>query len=796
MKISYNWLKKYIGLSTSAEDLTDLLTFIGIEVEAIEEIGKFLQQIKVAKIVNKQKHPDADKLSICTVFDGIQNINIVCGAPNCATNQKVALAPVGTDLGSFKIKKTKIRGVESCGMLCSEKELGLTNNHDGILVLPDSAVEGTSLADFFEIKDVVYDVEITPNRPDLLGMIGVARDIAAKLNLTVNYPNPKLSEGKERITDLLELENRNSSECTRYLARVIKGVTVRESPMWLQNTLRAVGIKPINNIVDVSNYVMMEYGHPLHAFDYDKIIDRKIVVRNAQAGENISALDNFDYELISSDLVIADTKKPIALAGIIGGSNSHITNETVNIVIESANFKYSTVRKTASRLKINTDSSYRFERNMSDENAVIASVRAAELILALAGGELAEGSLDSYPSPNSQTSIVLRIERANKLLSLDLSADTIISFLIPLGLVVTESSEEIITFLIPHFRKDLEREIDLIEEIIRLHGYNKVGQKTFPQKIMNRKKFYLRRNLQDFLIQRGFFEVVNWPFSDPEDLDRLKLSGEDDRKKCIFLKNPLGTRFSIMQTSLLPNLLKNSLHNINHGVKSFRLFELTKVYLDKSNTLATEEYHLSFVMTGNLQNTFWREKESMLDFFDLKGLSEDLLEFCGIYNFVMSPISRSYYHPGLAVSLSIDEDCFGEFGKLDAKVLEDFGIEQEFFYFDINLERIINHDIVKTKDFIKMPKYPDVQRDISFIVSKDFHYSEIRNSIISVSPKLISNVVLFDEYKGKGINEGCRSLSISLTLSSDNNTLTDEICNKTIDKIFAKLTQDFAIEKR
>jgi len=416
MKISYNWLKEYLDFDLSAEELQDKLTFAGIEVEAVIRLGEELKQIKIAKILKREKHPAADKLSVCKVDDGEGIKQVVCGAPNCDANQFVAFAPVGAQVGEFKIKKAKLRGVESFGMICSEQELGISDNHDGIMVLPQNAPLGKDLASFLHLEDTVYDVEITPNRPDLLGMIGVARDLSALLNLQLKLPEISISENEEKIEDTLKLENKIPKLCTRYTARVIKNLKIAESPDWLKKKLISVGLRPINNVVDVTNFVMMEFGHPLHAFDLNKLQANTIIVRNAENGEKLPALDENTYSLREHDIVIADVSKPIALAGIIGATNSHITSETTDIVIEAANFLYSSIRKTSGRLKISTDSSYRFERNMSDETTEIAGKRAAQLILEIAGGKLLRGKLDSYPQPVSENIVMLRPERVRKVL--------------------------------------------------------------------------------------------------------------------------------------------------------------------------------------------------------------------------------------------------------------------------------------------------------------------------------------------------------------------------------------------
>jgi len=419
MKISYNWLKQYIDINLSVTELEEKMTFSGIEVEAVEKLGQELKQIKIAEIVEKQAHPESDHLAICQVNDGKETMQVICGAPNCAAGQKVAFASIGCQIGDFKIKKAKLRGQVSFGMLCSEKELGLSEEHDGIMVLPETATVGQDLASYYKLEDTCYDVEITPNRSDLLGMIGVARDLSSQLNIPVTLPEVKLEEGTGDINEFLKLENKATDLCTRYTARLIKGVEIKESPDWLKERLISVGLRPINNVVDVTNFVMMEYGHPLHAFDYKKISDNRIIIRRAEEKENIPALNELEYSLADTDLVIADTSKPLALAGIIGAENSHITDSTTDIVIEAANFLNTAVRKTNYRLKISTDSSYRFERDIADETAEIVSRRAAALILEVAGGTLVGGMLDSYPDPKPLAEVSVRPSRVARIIGIE-----------------------------------------------------------------------------------------------------------------------------------------------------------------------------------------------------------------------------------------------------------------------------------------------------------------------------------------------------------------------------------------
>ncbi|MEA2097244.1 MAG: phenylalanine--tRNA ligase subunit beta [Candidatus Cloacimonadota bacterium] len=796
MKISYNWLKRYIDLKLSPEELKDRMTFAGIEVEAVEKLGRDLRQIKIAQVVKFEQHPNAEKLSICQVDDGIEVKQVICGASNCKNGIKVAFAGIGTQIQDFKIKKAKLRGEISFGMLCSEDELGISDDHDGIMILPEDAPVGTDLASYLGIEDICYDVEITPNRPDLLGIIGVARDLSALLKLPLILPEPKLNESNEPIEDHLSLKNEVPELCTRYTARIIKKVEIKESPSWLKKQLISVGLRPINNVVDITNFVMMEFGHPLHAFDYSLINGKRIIVRKAKENEKFPALDEITYKLNTDDIVIADEERAIALAGIIGGENSHITSDTKDIVIESANFLYSSIRKTAGRMKISTDSSYRFERDITDEVAELASVRACELILDIAGGKLIKGKLDSFPSKKELRKVSIRPSRVKKILSIEITSKQITDYLIALGLIFIKESEDKLKFEIPYYRKDLTREIDLIEEVIRLNGYNNVPTFLRSQNIMNKLVFYTRRKVKDTLVNYGFSEVINWNFGDPKDLDKFNIKKEDLRRNFAKLKNPLGDSFSIMRSMLLPSLLKNALYNINHGQKNIRIFELKKVFTRKDEKLATEKLHLSGLLYGELDPVYWKDNSEQIDFYDVKGITESILAELKVENCEYKMSDEPYYQPGIGASIITSGKTIASLGKIDPKIAVKYDIDIPIFAFDIDLDAIFAMDIFSDSVFENIPKFPPILRDISFVISKEHKYVNIIETIKKVGKKSISKIVLFDEFAGKNIKEGFHSLTFSLVFSSDTKTLTDEYINNILKKVISALKNSYNAEMR
>ncbi|MDA3813390.1 MAG: phenylalanine--tRNA ligase subunit beta [Candidatus Cloacimonetes bacterium] len=791
MKISYNWLKRYVVLKLSPEELKNKMTFAGIEVEAVEELGSELRQIKIAQVVKFEQHPNAEKLSVCQVDVGTETVQVICGAPNCKNNIKVAFAGIGTQIQDFKIKKAKLRGEVSFGMLCSENELGISDDHDGIMILPKDAQIGTDLASYLGINDTCYDVEITPNRPDLLGIIGVARDISALLKLPLTLPESKLNESNEPISNHLSLENKVPELCTRYTARIIKNIEIKESPNWLKKQIISVGLRPINNVVDITNYVMMELGHPLHAFDYSLINGKKIIVRKAKENEEFPALDEVTYKLKIDDIIIADKKRAIALAGVIGGENSHITPKTKDIVIEAANFLYSSIRKTAGRMKISTDSSYRFERDITDENAELASVRACELILEIAGGELLKGKLDSFPTKKELKKVSIRPSRVKKILAIEISSKQIVEYLTALGLNIITETEDNLEFEIPYYRKDLTREIDLIEEVIRINGYNNVPTLTKPQNIMNKPVFYAFRKLEDTLVNYGFSEVINWNFGDPNNLDKFNIKKEDLRRNFAELKNPLGESFSIMRSMLLPGHLKKALYNIHHGQKNIRIFELKKVFTRKDEKLATEKLHLSGILSGELDPAYWKSNTQQIDFHDVKGIMEDIIAELKVENGDFQTSDEPFYQPGMGASIISDETIIASFGKIDPKVAAKYEIDIPLFAFDVDLDAIITMDLFHDQIFENIPKYPPVLRDISIVISKEHKFADIIDTIQKIGKNNISKVVLFDEFAGKNIKDGFHSLTFSLVFSSATKTLTDEYINNILKKVIKSLKNSY-----
>jgi phenylalanyl-tRNA synthetase beta chain len=780
-------------LKISPDELKEKLTFSGIEVENVIKTGEILKQIIITEVVEKEKHPDADKLSVCKVYDGQQTHQVVCGAPNCSANIKIAFAPVGTEFPDFKLKKAKLRGIESNGMICSEKELGISENHDGIMILPNDAQVGETLDKYLDITDTIYEVEITPNRPDLLGMIGIARDISAQLNIPIKeYQSGKMSFVKS--TGNFEIKNSEPILCTRYVAVRFKDVKIAPSPDWLIKKLQIADIKPINNVVDITNLVMYEFGHPLHAFDANMVEGNNIIIRKSREKELFPALDNNTYTLTGNELVIADSTKPVALAGVIGGKNSHITENTTDIILEAACFDPSITRRTSYNFKIFTDSSYRFERGMANKTCELIAERATELITKITGANVINNEiLDDYPNIKQKTIIELRPTRVKKLLGIQIDNKTIVQYMQSLGLMLINEKEDNLTFEIPEVRIDLTREIDLIEEIIRLYGYNNFPEKETEQKIMDKSIFDAKRDIKNFLVQNGFYEAINLSFTDPVYLDFLQLNDDDYRRKTVNILNPQGQSFSIMRSTLLPQLLKNALLHINHSNMNIKMFELNKIFISAP---LTETLRLSGIMTGQMLSTHWKTENQNITFFDIKGIVVNILNYLHIFDIDLYRSTEPFYLPNYGFDIKTKGKLLGSIGRLDQKVLQKFDLEGEFFVFDLDLEMIFANADFRTIKFKDTSKFPSVKRDISFIINTQHEWNDIKKTIKSINHDIIKGIFPFDEYKGQQIEEGFRSLSISILINSDVKTLQEEDIKLTMNKIIEKLKEKFNIIMR
>ncbi len=839
MKVSLQWLKQYIDLDHSIEKLRDILTFSGIEVEAVQTLSQLPDTIISARVKSAERIEGSDHLRVCMVDTGSEILQVVCGADNCSAGMIAILALPGTALGDFRIKPTKIRGVESNGMLCSEKELGLSENHAGIIAMSADTPLGVSANELFGLPDVVFELEITPNRSDLLGYLGIARDLSASTGLACKVPMADYLESEEAIESGLSIRIADPDLCPRYTARLFRGVRIADSPLWLQNRLIRAGLRPINNVVDITNFVMLETGHPLHAFDYHSLsgngATKQIIIRRAVDGERINALDGRDYSLSNDDLVIADSVKPIAIAGVIGGANSHITTDTVDIVLESAAFNPQSVRRTSYKYKINTDSSYRFERHLSAQAASYASDRATQLIIELCGAKVCQGRLDEMPNPAPERVLGLRPSRFKRIIGYELEGTRIIQYLEKLGLgfiqygdwkpgnitniedIYCFHGEQVkqgltefdpkddcvhsLYFRIPPYRIDLEREIDLIEELARLDGYDKVPQKTAISLIMDRHAFSIKRKLQDTMVSAGVYEVVNYSFDDPGHLEYLGYDVNSPQMQMMNLKNPQNANQSVMRTTLIPQLLHTLQYNLNHSEKNARVFELNKTYIKGRGDSYSEPYRLSALLTGCAGEEHWQQKDRLLDFYDVKGIAENLLESVGIASYSTRNCELPFVIASLSVCYMVNDVPLLWIGKLKPEIADRFGIDvvdlkQDIWLIDMDVDAVIQQTRALETIYQALPKYPSVQRDMSFLISDRVSYSELRDRILKIDQDIIKGVQIFDEYRGKQVPEGYRSLSLHLIFNDSEKTLTVQRVEQLFDSVQKMLLEEWHIKMR
>ncbi len=808
MRFTLSWLKEYVEFDASPEELAERLTMVGLEVESLEYMGKGLEDMVVAEIIDIRPHPNASKLVICDVTDGIKLFNIVCGAKNMKPGDKVALAKAGTLLPpSVKfpegvlIQSTKIRGELSEGMLCAENELGmgedgsikLTTGDDGILILSESAMIGDRLIDFLGLNDVVIEVGVTPNRPDCLSVIGIAREVSAILKTKVKYPDLGVSEEGEGIENLASVDVLDSDGCPRYSCRVITNVKIAPSPDWLKTKLEASGFRSINNVVDVTNFVLLELGQPLHAFDYDMLEGRKIIVRSSKNGESIDTIDGVKRPLNNEDLVICDSQRPIALAGVMGGANTEISVNSRNILLESAYFNPIRVRRTSKRTSLKSESSYRFERGIDPNGVTKALDRASELIREISGGKIAKGKIDVYPCPIKPKEVDISTRRVNSILGTDIETEKIQGIIEGLGIEAIGVKDGEISLRVPTFRVDLNREIDLIEEVARHYEYDgiPITLPAVPMKTGNSKREKtLENRVKEILASFGFLEAVNYSFDDPE---LLSLYNESEQLRIL---NPLTKESSSMRTSLITGILRNVSLNMNHQVQDIRIFEIGKAYIPKENGLPEEITKITGAATGRRQLELWDKEE--FDFFDMKGILERVFEAFSISSKIRLQDAQEirFLHPGKSARFFMESEEIGFLGELHPEFQEKVGLSKRTYIFDVDLDRLISFEKKMEKRFTSLPKFPSVRRDIALLVDDNIPLGEILDEIKKVDSPLIEDLRVFDVFKGAPVSQGKKSIAISMILRAGDKTLTDDEANEVQAKTLRGLQLALSAELR
>ena len=813
MNVTLNWLKNYIDFELSPSELADRLTMLGIEVESVKQLGAELEGVVVGSVGSITPHPNADKLVLCQVDIGeTETLQIVCGAPNVREGMLAPVATIGATLPvGLTIKRAKLRGETSDGMLCSEKELGLAaqlasayNKADdatGLMELSTDIPVGTSLSTVLGLDDVVFELEITPNRPDCLSLIGVVREIRAETGNPLKLPQVDFNEDETDIREITSVTIDAPDLCPRYAARVIRGVKVGQSPAWLQQRLESVGVGVINNIVDITNFVLMEYGQPLHAFDYHKLAENRIVVRRAAAGENITTLDEIDRELTSDMLVIADAEKPVALAGVMGGYDSEITETTADVLLESAYFNPSSIRATAKALGISTEASYRFERG-ADPGAVLAALdRAAQLIAELAGGSICKGVVDVYPGQQPLTEIELRPERVNFILGTTLDTSEMVQILSDLGFdveAVSQADEETSTLrvTVPTFRSDVTREIDLIEEIARVYGYDNIPT-TLPKGDIPvpapNPSTAVRKHIKHFLLAAGMMEAINYSFCDPKCFDKIRFTVDDPRRDALKLQNPLSPEMSVLRTTLLPSLLENAQHNRNHQIDTIALFEIGGVFI--RNGAQKEPERVTGILAGQVGEGVYSNPYREPDFYDIKGLVEGVLEVCGLVDYTLEKTDAPTFHPGRNAAVLSGNTQIGIFGEAHPEVLANYDLPYKAYLFDFDMEALVDAAIF-AKRFEPIPVYPKVERDLAIVVDKEILSDMPTGLIYATGGELVESVRLFDVYEGEQVPEDKKSLAYAITYHSATETLTDKAVNALHDKVVKRLNQELGAELR
>ena len=799
MKISLSWLQAYVDLNLNVNELADALTMAGLEVEAVSDRYEYLNTVRVGRIVDVTPHPKADTLKLCDVDIGGRIISVVCGAPNVKTDLLAPCALPGTVFPKgIVLEKSTIRGKTSEGMLCSEIELGLGGTGRGIMELDRGLAEGDSLNKALGLSDPVLEIDLTPNRPDCLSILGIAREVAALSGKKVKYPEMSLPESTDDIADRTSVSLMNVDLCPRYAAGLVLDIAVKPSPFWLQDRLISVGLKPINNIVDITNFVMMETGQPLHAFDFDRLAENRIVVRTARENEIFVTLDGKERRLDPEMLMICDGKKPVALAGVMGGLNSEIEDATTNILLESAYFDPVCTRKTSKKTGLNTDASHRFERGVDPGGTVAALKRALQLIVDIGGGKCIQGIIDEYPSPISEKTVEVSIQRLNRHLGTRLDDTAIENYLNSIEFDVEKIDADRFRVTPPSFRVDIERFEDITEEIARLFGYNNI-ETTFPLIPADDrhpdKKIDARYRIKTMMAGLGFSEAINYSFISPQSCDHLELPADNPKRKLVHILNPISEDQAVMRTTLIPGLLQTMKYNLSQQNKDLKIFEIGHAFFHsgKTDRRPDEVEMLTGLWTGNRIDSTWFSKEIACDFYDMKGIVEELFRNIGIINtaFTRMPAASCFYtRPGHTARVMYDHEAVGFVGEVAPKVIRNYDLKQTAFIFELNLDRLVQ-SIPDTKSARPIPKFPAISRDITLIIDNDVETYKIINSVESFQEELVENVHLFDVFEGDPIPKGKKSISLRVTYRSSHETLEDNRVNDIHKNITARLMKTF-----
>lgn len=820
MNISYNWLKEYLPFDLSPQETADVLTSIGLETGSVDEIQSIkggLEGLVIGEVLTCVDHPNSDHLHLTTVNigDGNEPLKIVCGAPNVAAGQKVVVATVGTRLYAgeevFTIKRSKIRGEESFGMICAEDEIGIGNSHEGIIVLPQDAVVGMPAKDYYQVKsDYVLEVDITPNRVDAASHYGVARDLAAwhqqagkPLKLTKPSVEQFATDWKEGGIDVI-VENREA--CPRYSGLTIRGVTVKESPDWLKNKLLLIGLRPINNIVDITNFILHETGHPMHAFDAAHIRGNEVVVRTMPEGTKFVTLDEQERTLNASDLMICNTEEGMCIAGVFGGLDSGVTEKTTDLFLESAYFHPTWVRKTARRHGLNTDSSFRFERGADPNNTVYVLKRAALLIKELAGGQIEGEIRDIYPVPVEQAVVTLSYDKTKRLIGKDISKETIRQILQSLEIEITGETENELTLRIPTYRVDVTRDVDVIEDILRIYGYNNVEisdslKANLSYQTPTDRKHKLQTLISEQLSANGFSEIMNNSLTKKAYYEELTSYPADH---CVTLVNPLSNDLSVMRQTLLFGGLESIAYNRNRKQGDLRFYEFGNCYFfdankrNENHILAgyTEETHIGLWICGKRIHKNWAAAEEQSSVFELKAHLENILNRMGISKnrIIYEPVQNELFSTGMI--LRTHKRTIGSFGIVSQKITNQFEIGTEVYFAELNWDMLMKETEKQSVSFSEISRFPAVSRDLALLIDKDTTFAQIEQIALKSEKKLLKQISLFDVYEGSNLPEGKKSYAVNFMLQDEEKTLNDKQIDAVMQKIRQNLERELGVQLR
>jgi phenylalanyl-tRNA synthetase beta chain len=798
MKVSLSWLKEYVPIEMDVGRLVEALTMAGLEVEEVSDRYHYLDRVFVGRITGIEDHPNADHLKVCSVDMGDRALRVVCGAPNVSEGMRSPLALPGTVFPDETVlQQNTIRGVVSEAMLCSEKELGLGPDAGGIMDLNRHLPAGKSLADALALSDTVLEIAITPNRPDCLSMIGIAREIAAIQKMRVRYPDVWIEDSSDEIHRLASVVIECPELCPRYSARMVVDVSIGPSPFWLQDRLMSVGLRPINNVVDITNFVLMESGQPLHAFDFDRLAGNRIVVRTAGEGEAFTTLDGKQRRLSADMCMICDAEKPVAVGGVMGGLNSEIEAGTGRVLIESAYFNPVSIRKTAKRLGLSSEASFRFERGADPEGTLSALNRAARLIAEIGGGKTIAGLIDAYPVPVPKRTIRLSPKAANRLLGTRFTAESLAEHLRSIEFRTETGAGGNLTVTPPSFRVDVTRPEDLMEEAARLSGYNAIPITHPATPAEGRpvaKPLRTRERIRDCLTGFGFLESIHYSFIAEASCDRLRIPDNDRRRNTVAVMNPLTEDQTVMRTSLVPGVLSTLQRNLAQQEKTVKVFEIGKVYYDTENEQLPQEVEmLAGLWSGLRTPATWHGKSVACDFYDLKGAVEGLLAALEVpqVRFTALPQARChYFHPGRAAQILAGGSRIGEIGEIHPEVRSAFEIRQEAYVFELDVDRLMPL-IPETKSYRPLPKYPAVSRDLTLIVAARIEAGEILHRLENRDESLVESVSLFDVFEGGPIETGKKSVSFRIVYRAPDRTLEDEEINQLHQSLTSGLIQEF-----